>query len=343
MKIKTNYLLFFFIIAFIACNSNSDLDNSTNSELSLEEFDYFEDSIPFESTSYSEEPNHDEIAALGRLLFYDTRLSQNNSIACANCHQQDLGFTDNQQFSLGVKNYETSRNAMTLINNAYQISHFWEGHSGEIDDHMLSPISNHIEMGMKNVDELIEKLSEIKAYNDLFDQVYGEEVSEELITKSLSTFVASIISYNSKFDKGQANNFANFTIAEQEGKDLFFGKALCSNCHGGDHYSANWRKRVNIGLDFDYEDQGAGNGTFKVPSLRNISLTSPYMHDGRFQTLEEVVDHYVNGIKDHPQLDWTLKNEEISLTDLEQSQLIEFLHTLTDYQLISDKKFSNPF
>jgi cytochrome c peroxidase len=340
---KTKYALLLLLATLTACQSNSDGDETNNLELVLEEFDYFENAIPFRSTPYSENLNHDEIAALGRILFYDTRLSQNNSIACASCHKQELGFADGERFSLGVRNYETKRNAMALVNNAFQISHFWEGHSGQIDDHVLNPISNHIEMGMKSIDELVEKLSEIDEYNKLFNKVFhGEEISGKSINTALSTFVASIISYNSKFDKGEKINFTNFTLAEQEGKSLFFGKANCSNCHKGDHYSASWRMNTNIGLDMEYEDQGAGYGKFKVPSLRNIALTSPYMHDGRFQTLEEVVNHYVNGINDHPSLDWAL-NEPIVLSELEQNQLIEFLHTLTDYHLISDKKFSNPF
>jgi cytochrome c peroxidase len=312
-------------------------------ELVLEEFDYFENDIPFHQTPYSHIENHDEIAALGRILFYDTRLSQNNSISCASCHKQGLGFSDNEQFSLGVRNYETKRNAMTLVNNAYQVSHFWEGHPGEIEDHVLNPISNHIEMGMKNMDELVVKLSEVDEYNKLFRKVfYNQEISDELIKTALSTFVASIVSYNSKFDKGERINFTNFTIAEQEGKALFFGKAKCSKCHGSDHFSDSWRNNTNIGLDMEYEDQGAGNGEFKIPSLRNIALTNPYMHDGRFQTLEEVVNHYVNGINSHPNLDWQLTTP-IALSELEQNQLIEFLHTLTDHQLISDEKFSDPF
>lgn len=340
---KTKCLLLVFIAVFVACQSDSDIAGENNSGLVLEDFDYFEDAIPFQKTAYSLVENHDATAALGRILFYDTRLSQNNSISCASCHKQALGFADGQQFSSGVRNYQTSRNAMALVNNAYQISHFWEGFSGDIEDHVLNPISNHIEMGMKNVDELVEKLSKMDQYNELFDQVYGEEVSEDLITKSLSTFVASIVSYNSKFDKGLDINFSNFTLAEKAGKDLFFGKANCSNCHAGDHYSPSWRENTNIGLDMDYEDEGAGGGQFKVPSLRNVELTAPYMHDGRFQTLEEVVNHYVNGVQDHPSLDWSLRQQSIDLSEEEQNQLIEFLHTLTDYQLVSEKKFSNPF
>ena len=231
---------------------------------------------------------------------------------------------------------------MALVNNAYQKFHFWEGHSGRIEDHVLNPISNHIEMGMKDINELVDKLSESNQYNNLFNEVYGAQISDSLISTSLATFVASIISYNSKFDRGKEVNFTNFTLAELAGKDLFFGKAQCGNCHKGDHYGPTWRANTNIGLDWDYADQGAGDGSFKVPTLRNIALTEPYMHDGRFQSLEEVVNHYVHGVKDHPALDWVF-TQPIDLSELEQQQLIEFLHTLTDYELIADEKFSNPF
>lgn len=340
MNIK--YLLLLLTVSLFSCQKESNSDDTINLSLALEKHDYFEDAVPYSSTKYEAESNHDEIAALGRILFYDTRLSQNNSISCATCHQQELGFSENKQFSNGLENYETTRNSMTLVNNAYQISHFWEGHSGDVDDHILDPISNHIEMGMKNINDLVEKLENIEDYKNLFNQVYNREINEGLINKSLSTFVASIISYNSKFDQGERNDFINFTNAEIAGKDLYFGKAKCSTCHGGDHYAASWRKSTNIGLDMDYADQGSGDGKFKVPTLRNIELTHPYMHDGRFNTLEEVVDHYVNGVRDHPSLDWALTNP-INLSEVEKNQLIEFLKTLTDYHVISDDKFSNPF
>lgn len=342
MKIKLLSLAL--IVTFIACQNYTDLEHVNNIELRLETFDYFEEAIPNSmKTSYGQDLNHDEIAALGRLLFYDTRLSQNNSIACANCHQQNKGFADDKAFSNGLRNHKTTRNAMTLVNNASQISHFWEGRDGIIDDHILSPVSNHIEMGMKNTEELVEKLSEIEAYNRLFNHVYGKPINGKLITKSLSTFIASIVSYNSKFDKGATSNYTNFTNAERTGKALFFGKAKCGRCHQGDNYAASWRKYANIGLAMQYEDQGAGEGRFKVPSLRNIALTGPYMHDGRFETLEEVVNHYTDGIENHPFLDSELRQGKIELTEVEKGQLIDFLHTLTDYQLISDEKFSNPF
>ena len=306
-------------------------------------FDYFEDEIPFSGPgSHTISLDNDQIAALGRILFYDNRLSLNNSISCAHCHQQKNGFSDNVRFSRGLENYETSRNSMTLVNNAFQRRHFWEGHSGLMEDHILDPISNHIEMGMRSTEDLVYKLSVTDDYIRLFEEVYDEEVSEDLVHESLSTFVASLISYNSKFDKGQEVDFANFTATELAGKDLFFGKAKCGQCHKGDHYTSTWRSTANIGLDLNYKDEGAGDGKFKIPTLRNIELTSPYMHDGRFETLDQVVNHYTSSIQDHPQLDWELRNG-IQLSEIEKEQLIDFLLTLTDYEFIAEKKFSNPF
>ena len=339
---KNIVFLLSIVIIIFSCQSVEDSPETNFVQLELDDYDYFEAEIPYDETRYQSRSNHDKVAALGRILFYDNRLSQNNSISCANCHNQENGFSDNKRFSRGVKNFETGRNSMALTNNAYQISHFWEGHSGRIEKHILNPISNHIEMGMKNVDELVTKLSEIENYNDLFMEVYNEAISEELIENALTTFVASLISYNSKFDKGKDIDFVNFTANELAGKDLFFGKANCGQCHKGEHYTASWRRSTNIGLDLDYEDEGAGEGKFKVPTLRNIALTGPYMHDGRFETLEEVVEHYTSGIKDHPELDWILQ-DKIDLSDTEKKLVIEFLHTLTDYQITTDPKFSSPF
>ncbi len=339
---KQLVFIIFGIVLIMACQPSEEPSVTEVEALVLDVYDYFEEEIPYSITRYQIENNHDKIAALGRILFYDNRLSQNNSISCANCHKQQIAFSDEKQFSIGLKNYETTRNTLSLTNNAYHVSHFWEGHSGRIEDHVLNPISNHIEMGMRDVDDLVVKLSEIDDYNSLFNEVFDEDISEDLLNQSLTTFIASLISYNSKFDKGKITGFTNFTANELAGKDLFFGKAKCSHCHNGDHFNARWRKTANIGLDHNYVDQGAGDGHFKVPSLRNIAITSPYMHDGRFARLDEVVEHYVSGIKDHPELDWTLSNK-IELSESEKELLIDFLHTLTDYEMLSDPKFSNPF
>jgi len=334
--------LIFSIWFLFSCESTDELSALPNQELTLEVEEYYENDNPFEHRNYLNDDIHNKAASLGRLLFYDSRLSKNNSISCANCHKQRSGFADDSQFSAGLENFKTSRNSMALTNNLYQISHFWEGHSGKVEDHILNPISNHIEMGMRSPAELVSKLSEIDDYNRLFDEVYGQEINEEIIRISLGRFVSSIISYNSKFDQGKNINFANFSINELNGKEIFFGKAKCGECHSGDHYAATWRETANIGLDEEYDDPGAGAGNFKIPTLRNIALTSPYMHDGRFETLEEVVNHYTSGVQENLSLDWVLRND-IDLSEVEKRMLVDFLHTLTDYELINNEKFSNPF
>ena len=251
MRSLPHILIVLFLLTIISCNSSDETSIIEDQVLELDDFDYFEDDIPYQATRYQINPNHDKIAALGRILFYDPSLSLNNSISCSSCHQQQSAFSDNKVFSPGIRGFETTRNSMALANNAYQISHFWEGGVGVIEDFVLNPVSNHIEMGMRSIDDLVAKLSENKEYNKLFNEVHNAPISEELIAISISTFVASIISHNSKFDKGQDLNFANFSAGELAGKDLFFGKAKCGNCHKGYHFTATWRRYANIGLDMN--------------------------------------------------------------------------------------------
>ncbi len=337
-------VLFLLMLTFLVYACANDFPESSNkAELELEVYDYFEEEIPFSGfAQFASAAKIDEYAALGRLLFYDNRLSLNNSIACANCHVQSKAFADGLDFSPGLENYKTSRNSMALVNVGYHVSTFWEGHNGDVQNHILDPISNHIEMGMRSTEELVTKLNGIEEYVRLFDEVTGEEITEESVEHMLSTFVKSMISYNSKYDKGVDINFINFSIDELRGKDLFFGDAKCASCHQGDHMAASWRRSANIGLDMDYEDEGAGNGKFKIPSLRNIAETAPYMHDGRFETLEEVIEHYNSGVQDHPELDWLLGGD-LGLDEHDKSDLVAFLKTLTDHEFMSDPKFSNPF
>ena len=334
--------LLFCLALVLSCANN--LEETTQARINLEliEADYYEDDIPYEKAHYAKTPNHDAEAALGRLLFYDTRLSYNNAISCASCHKQSKAFCDSKKLSDGLYNKQTKRNAMALANTTYHISSFWEGFSGRLDTHILNPVSNHIEMGMRSEEDLKEKLKNTEGYEDLFDAVYYDGLTVGNISRSLASFVGSMISYNSKFDKGESIEFSNFNVSELRGKELFFGKAKCSRCHTGDHFAGRWRRSTNIGLDMEYTDQGAGQGRFKIPGLRNIELTGPYMHDGRFETLEEVIEHYSSGIQPHPELDWELRHD-LNLTQEDQDHLLAFLKTLTDYQLISDPKFSNPF
>jgi cytochrome c peroxidase len=306
-------------------------------------------------------------ATLGRVLFYDKKLSLNNTISCASCHHQDKAFTDGKAVSPGFEGRLTTRSSMAIVNPIAQHNLFWDSRSKTIHDLSLQPVQNHIEMGMENLDRLVVKLQNAGYYADLFEKAYGDKnITPERIAVSLSQFVGSITSNSSRFDAGMSNNFQHFTDLERLGMQLFHSeRAKCSSCHGGNNFAAqdgpfdtygggsidgsqDLRGATNIGLDIVYKDNGLGDGKFKIPTLRNIGLTAPYMHDGRFKTLDEVVEHYISGIKPHKHLDVKFKDVKgnvrpLQLNSIEKKALIAFLHTLTDTKMTADPKWSNPF
>lgn len=301
--------------------------------------------------------NNDE-ATLGRVLFYDKQLSLNNSIACASCHQQSKGFADNEVFSQGFGGKRTERNSMSIINPVVNNSFFWDSRESSLQELTLQPIVNHIEMGIISMDELSVKLSEIDYYRDLFAKAFGSDhIDANRISRALSQFTGSIFTNDSPFDEGINQNFANLSLKERHGMALFFSeKTLCSSCHSGINFSApdglgneyeESEGTANIGLNVQYDDQGRNDGKFKIPSLRNIALTAPYMHDGRFSTLAEVLDHYNSGIQPHTHLDSKLRPGgsplRMNLSDLELESLESFLVTLTSTSLTTEEKWSNPF
>lgn len=307
-------------------------------------------------------------ATLGRVLFYDKHLSANNTVACASCHKQAEGFSDSNVFSEGFEGGLTGRQSMSLINARYYPngSFFWDERAATLEDQTLMPIQDHVEMGME-LDTLVEKLQQVPYYPQLFRNAFGtQEISSERISQALAQFVRSIVSYQSKYDEGRAmltpgqvpglTPFPNFTPEENMGKALFFNanEGTCAGCHGSETFSAPGPR--NNGLDLVYEDKGLGdvsgllqdNGFFKTPSLKNVALTAPYMHDGRFETLEQVIDHYNDGLKAHPNLSFPLRlpngqPRQLNLTKPQKDALVAFLNTLTDESLVTDVKFSNPF
>ena len=308
-------------------------------------------------------------ATLGRVLFYDPQLSLNNSISCASCHKQELAFSDGVASSTGFAGKVTPRNSMAIINAGFNQNLFWDSRVQNVSQLATKPIQNHIEMGMEEMTRLTQKLSKVEYYSDLFEKAYGSNyITEERIGNALAQFVCSITSTHSKFDREQFNNFNGFTTMERMGKDLFFSsRTNCNRCHAAPNFAApdfvggeygsggsfngggeDLRGTANNGLDLVYTDQGLGNGKFRIPSLRNIALTAPYMHDGRFGTLDQVVAHYSSGIKPHTHLDKNLRSSNGTplhpdLNTLEQQALVAFLHTLTDEQMMHDVKWSNPF
>jgi cytochrome c peroxidase len=327
----------------------------------------------------------DAQAKLGRVLFYDTKLSLNNAISCGSCHHQAKGFADGLKASPGFEGKTTPRNSMAISNPAMSHSGlFWDRRENSVLSMSLRPVQNHIEMGMEDLSFLERKLSAIDYYPSLFKEAYPSNpiITKDNISKAISAFVRSMVSWNSKFDEGVKTNFANFTPEEKRGKEIFMGKNIattttstnnvfvqidegaCGGCHGAPMFNdgSNLHSRsayddngsdgngrgVSIGLDKVSADIGTGDGSFKIPSLRNIELTAPYMHDGRFKTLEEVVTHYNENIQPSKNLHRKLKDsngkpKKLNLSPSDQKALVAFLKTLTDKSFTTDPKFSNPF
>ncbi len=305
-------------------------------------------------------------ATLGRVLFYDKMLSADGSTSCASCHHQENAFADPRAVSQGIDGKEGTRNALPLGNTigfvryygtdlASQFGNFaWDESKESIAKQSEAAITNPVEMA-HDMYALVDEIKNQDYYQVLFKKAYGEnQITKANILDALQEFVNTMTAGNSKFDKGLKTrfsadlNFDNFTASENRGKQVY--NQYCSACHGRLH-NAIVNSYDNNGLDLVYEDKGVGGwshkasemGTFKVPSLRNIELTAPYMHDGRFSTLEEVVEHYSTGIKSHQNLSYLLPVGGFKFSDQQKIDLVNYLKTLTDNEFVQNVKFSDPF
>lgn len=304
-------------------------------------------------------------ATLGRVLFYDKILSKDNTISCASCHLQEKAFADPVKFSSGINDQVLSRNTPSITNIYDDPILFWDGRAESVTDLVLKPVRNHKEMGLDNMEFLVAKIKKAPYYESLFRQAYGEDaISKENIADALNQFLCAMITGRSKYDEASCGN-SSLTDAETRGSQVFFGEGRCYQCHSGLDFNqrggffggpfGGWEPSANIGLDEVYTDQGMGEfdpaleGVFKIPSLRNVAVTAPYMHDGRFATLEEVINHYSENIADHPNLAFELRDwnsdgpARLNLSTEDKSALIAFLKTLTDESFMHDEKFSDPF
>lgn len=301
---------------------------------------------------------------LGRRLFYEAKLSANNSLSCGSCHMQSKAFTDGRKLSVGIDNSNTDRNTMALVNLLWNRKFFWDARSNSLEEQAGFPMTNPHEMG-QSLAVSVKKLQSTKYYPKLFKEVFGDEqITSDRIVKALAQFERTLISADSRYDR-YLNKSVKLSDAEMRGLLLFntapnpdksIRGANCSHCHGG---PKNYLELFhNNGLDSIYKDSGIGiitglqidHGRFKVPTLRNIALTAPYMHDGRFATLDEVVEHYSEHIKNSNSLSAFLQNESnvkgslsVELRPEEKKDLIAFLNTLTDSTFVSNPDFSNPF
>lgn len=297
--------------------------------------------------------------ALGRLLFYDVRLSGNNSISCASCHRPELAFTDAvPQTNIGFTGIPLPRNASALINLAWANNGLhWDGITNGLQAQALLPLTDLHEMNEK-LPALEAELKRIPDYVTRFRKVFNDDIKAELIAKALAQFQKTLISGDSKYDQFiRKENNVGLNVIELQGLNLV--KEKCASCHLGELFTDN--QYHNNGLDEVFNNQTLGGvflgryrvtnnvndlGKFRTPTLRNLLLTEPYMHDGRFITLAQVLDHYANGVKSSPSLDASLVQANaktgISLTSDEKTAIIAFLTALTDYKFTSNKDFSNP-
>jgi cytochrome c peroxidase len=300
---------------------------------------------------------------LGRHLFYETKLSGDNTQSCASCHNQELAFTDNgRRFSTGITGAVGTRNSMALFNLMWTNRFFWDGRVATLRQQVLLPIEDPIEMH-ESLQNAVAKLQQTTLYPDLFGKAFGSDVvTTERMAKALEQFVLSLQSTDSKFDRFRINPVLNPLSAEEtRGFNLFMREfsppgsgrptgADCFHCHGTHLFTVN--NFTNNGLD---ENPAVGFsivtndpndiGKFKTPSLRNVAVTGPYMHDGRFATLEDVMDHYNEHLKSSPTLDPNLKSQGVGLglTMQDKADIIAFLHTLTDSVYLNNPAYKSPF
>ena len=292
-------------------------------------------------------------ATLGRVLFYDRRLSANDRVSCSSCHQQRFAFSDTATRSQGFAGGVTGRHSMGLANARFYANarFFWDERAASLEAQVLQPIQDVTEMGM-TLPNVIAKLSATTYYPALFTAAFGSSaVTSDRVSLALSQFVRSLVSVNAKFDRafgvnGVPNFAATYTAQELAGQDLFNGRAGCARCHGTNAHIGD--NSHNTGLDATITDVGAGNGRFKSPSLRNVAVRAPYMHDGRFQTLEQVIAFYDSGVRNNPGLDNRLRAPggqplRLNLTAADRTSLVAFLGTLTDSTFLTDVRFANPF
>lgn len=303
---------------------------------------------------------------LGRHLFYDPILSIDYSLSCSSCHNQKFGFSDTAKLSKGVNGQRTDRHSMAISNTAWQNAFFWDGRVATLEEQALKPIQHPKEMGLA-LNELVKRLKASEMYVKKFQCAFpGQEIDSINVAKAIAQFEQTLVSSNSRYDQYKLG-LLSATAQEKRGERLFFTHpeeasgirgGNCGDCHSGTlTFSNNF---ANNGLDEVSTDKGRENvtgssndrGKFKIVSLRNIEVTGPYMHDGRFSTLEDVLDHYNEHIQSSQYLDKQILdasnnpppfNTSLGLMAQEKADIVAFLKMLTDKQFLENEKFSSPF
>ena len=354
------FLILGLLLLFISCKKEEKKGVVMGTEYKLEYPAYFGENF----TIPDDNPITNEGVELGRRLFYDKILSKNRNISCASCHKQANGFSDTEQFSFGTEGKKSARHSMVLVNLLWQDQFFWDGRSNNLEEQAIDPIIDENEMNLP-LDSAVYRLSQSGEYQKWFTDAFGSsEVTPDLIGKAIAQFERTLISGNSKYDQYKSGNY-QMTSSEYRGMELFFTHpepsqnlrgGNCADCHSG--FLTSDRQFHNNGLDIQISDRGqevvTGNardlGKFKTPTLRNVAVSAPYMHDGRFNNLEEVLDHYNEHVQNSENVDLLiieasndLNGKSLSLTEQEKKDIINFLHTLTDEEFLNNQKFKNPF
>lgn len=312
----------------------------------------------------ADNPFTEEGIELGRHLFWEKDLSRNNTVSCGSCHFPTAAFSDNIPKSIGLYGDMTDRNSMALINMAWNTSFFWDGRSRTLEEQLLEPVENPIEMDL-TWKEAVERIGSDSTYQDMFAAAFGTPCVDSVrITYAMAQFIRTMVSANSEFDQAQYGP-GQLSISEQQGLFLFLAEGGdpdvfpggqnggdCFHCHGGGLVLFTDQQFHNNGLDSIFTDLGRAevNGSpfseaqFKTPTLRNIALSAPYMHDGRFATLHEVIEHYNSGGHLSPTLDPLMKFQGVGLGLSEQDidDLVAFLETLTDEEFVNNPDFQDP-
>ena len=322
---------------------------------------HFSNISSFPTMPLPEEQITVEGAMLGRYLFYDSILSRDYSMSCSSCHHQSNAFSDVRMKSVGVNGDTLERNSMALFNLAWYPRFFWDGRASSIEDQVLFPVNAHNELGL-GWEKAVSRLNQNSFYREKFKILFGDhEIDSIMVTNVMGQFLRTLISADSKYDRVlqkkdsfYEDELAGFILMNEQ------NKGNCLHCHPTDS------QRLGTNLEFtnnglqnakfidEYQDLGLYNvtsrpqdiGKFKVPSLRNIALTAPYMHDGSFKTLEEVLDFYSEGVHPSLNIDHRMAFQNtggVHLNDREKEQIIAFLNTLTDSTFITNEAFSNPF
>jgi cytochrome c peroxidase len=329
--------LMFSSIFITSCNNDNEI--STAPQVSF----YVPDGFPQPAYSFKDNTFYPLRFELGKKLFFDPILSRDSTISCGSCHQQFAAFAHLDHFvSHGIDDLLGTRNAPPLYNLAWHSEFMWDGGVTNLELQPFAPITNPVEMD-ETIANAVMKLQRSSFYPSLFRTAYGSDsITSQMMARAITLFMAGLISADSKYDRYKKGT-ATFSDAEERGYALF--KAKCESCHQEPLLTD--LKYRNNGLDARFLDPGRAmistlpqdSGKFKVPSLRNVALSYPYMHDGRFRTLSSVIDHYRSGIKQSSTLDPLLINGNMSISDAEKADILSFLNALTDQTFITNNNF----